>query len=1052
MNIVAFCVRNPVTVMVGILLAILFGAIALFRLPVQMIPTVDRPEITVETDYRGAAPLEVEREVTDRLEEKLNAVESLKEVTSKSIEGKSTIVLKFDWGTNKDVARLGVSEKIDLVSDLPPDVEESQIRAVNTDEESPIAWIILETDRSLNEVWEEVEDVIVPLLERVRGVGAVWRFGGQDREVHVVLDSSAMAARGLSITEVRQAIVRDNRNVKGGDLSEGKRRHLVRTLGQFTDIREIGDVVVREEAAGPVYIHDIARVAFGYEDRDFAVRINGKPALGLGVLRRSGANTMEVMAGLKRALTKLRAKYAGQGMVLRMVYDETEYINESISLVTRNIYFAIALTVLVLLLFLRSLASIVVVAVAIPVSIITTFIVLDALGRSLNIIMLAGLAFATGMVVDNAVVVLENVFRHREMGKGRVRAAIDGAREVGGAIVASTLTTVAVFIPVLFVEQEAGQLFRDIALAISVAVTISLVVALTVVPMLSAHVLPEVAQVRFRRIRSIMSVVDRLAGGFSSAVIGLLVWLSRGVVRRLAVVALIVGSALFLAFRFAPPIDYLPQGNRNLIFVVVKTPPGFNTEQKEEIITTLENRFLAIPEIERLFAVVRVDTPIMGAIVRDSFADLAGMRRVVDAMRQKAQGIPGTQGVFITQSSLFRQRGAFFGGINVALDVKGDDLEVVRRIAEELQQKIRGVKVVNFVNSSFEWGNPEIQVILDRDRVAALGLRASQVGEIVETVVEGTRAGEFREGGKNIDIVLKGPPGEMKRTQDLGATMLASRSGRLVQLSDIATIAAGDGPTKVDHVDLDRAVQLTANIREALPLEEAVRVIDESAVNSMRGQLPLGYSIDVTGQAERLAEAWDAFKWTFLLAIVVVYLVMCSLFESWSYPLIIMFSVPLAATGGVIAVSLAHMNEPSIKMDTVTMLGFIVLAGIVVNNAILIVHQTLNFVRAGEEPQAALLASVRTRIRPIFMTTATTIFGMLPLVLSRGAGSELYRGLGSALLGGLTLATVFTLILIPTLYSLWLDCRPPAERGRMGEGENGRGGASMDVVSQPPGS
>lgn len=252
MNIVAFCVRNPVTVMVGILLAILFGAIALFRLPVQMIPTVDRPEITVETDYRGAAPLEVEREVTDRLEEKLNAVESLKQVTSKSIEGKSTIVLKFDWGTNKDVARLGVSEKIDLVSDLPPDVEESQIRAVNTDEESPIAWIILETDRSLNEVWEEVEDVIVPLLERVRGVGAVWRFGGQDREVHVILDSSAMAARGLSITEVRQAIVRDNRNVKGGDLSEGKRRHLVRTLGQFTDIREIGDVVVREEAAGPV--------------------------------------------------------------------------------------------------------------------------------------------------------------------------------------------------------------------------------------------------------------------------------------------------------------------------------------------------------------------------------------------------------------------------------------------------------------------------------------------------------------------------------------------------------------------------------------------------------------------------------------------------------------------------------------------------------------------------------------------------------------------------------------------------------------------------------
>lgn len=1025
MKIVDFCVRNPVTVMVGILLAILFGAIALLRLPIQMIPTVDRPEITVETDYRGAAPLEVEREVTDRLEEKLNAVEGLKEVTSTSIEGKSTIVLKFDWGTNKDVARLGVSEKVDLVTDMPPDVEESQIRAVNTDEESPIAWIMVETDRDLNEVWEEVEDVIVPELERVRGVGAVWRFGGQDREVHVVLDPRAMAARGLSVADVRQAIVRENQNVKGGDLSEGKRRHLVRTLGQFTDIRQIEDVIVRQDQDGPVYVRDIGTVSFGYEDRDFVVRMNGKPALGLGVLRRSGSNTMEVMAGVRKALRELDAKYEGKGIALRVVYDETDYINESIGLVTRNIYYAVALTVIVLLLFLRSAASIVVVATAIPVSIVSTFIVLDMLGRSLNIIMLAGLAFATGMVVDNAVVVLENVFRHREMGKSRVRAAIDGAQEVGGAVVASTLTTVAVFVPVLFVEQEAGQLFRDIAIAIAIAVTFSLIAALTVVPMLSAHVLPQDNRVRFRRLERVGDYLDRLGGGFSSALVGLLSWLRRGILRRLAVVALIVGGSLYLAYAFAPPIDYLPQGNRNLIFIVVKTPPGFSTVQKEEILKTLEARFLALPEIDRLFSVVRVDTPIMGAIVKQPYSDLEGMRKVVAAMRARAVGVPGTQGVFITQSSLFRQSGAFFGGINVELDIKGDDLDAVRRIAENLEQKLSGVKAVNFVNSSFEWGNPELQVILDRDRMAALGLRAADVGDVVETVVEGTLAGDFREGGKEIDIVLKGPPGDMERTQDLGATMLASRSGKLVQLSDIADVTPGSGPTKVDHVDLDRSITLTANVQESMPLDQAVRMIDDSAVTAARTNLPLGYSIDVSGQAQSLAEAWDAFKWTFLLAIVVVYLVMCSLFESWSYPLIIMFSVPLAATGGVIAVTLAHNSEPTIKMDTVTMLGFIILAGIVVNNAILIVHQTLNFIRDGDAPQHALLESVRTRIRPIFMTTTTTVFGMLPLVVSRGAGSELYRGLGSALLGGLTLATVFTLVLIPTLYSLWLDFRYP---------------------------
>ena len=299
--------------------------------------------------------------------------------------------------------------------------------------------------------------------------------------------------------------------------------------------------------------------------------------------------------------------------------------------------------------------------------------------------------------------------------------------------------------------------------------------------------------------------------------------------------------------------------------------------------------------------------------------------------------------------------------------------------------------------------------------------------------VEGTRAGRFRERGKEIDIVLKGPREELAHTQDLGALTLSDGSGRLVQLSDIAEIRPGSGPTKVEHVDLDRAIKLNVNMQETLPLEAAVRLVEQTAVAGVRQTLPLGYSIDISGQAQRLTEAWDAFKWAFLLAVVVVYLVMCSLFESWSYPLIIMFSVPLAATGGVLAVSLGHAAEPTIKMDTVTMLGFIILAGIVVNNAILIVHQTLNFIRAGEPPQAALLASVRTRIRPIFMTTATTVFGMLPLVLSRGAGSELYRGLGSAVLGGLVVSTLFTLVLTPTLYSLWLDVIERVRRRRVDE-------------------
>lgn len=1023
MKLIEFCVRYPVTVLVWVILALLFGGISLFRLPLQMIPTVDRPEITVETDYPGAAPLEVEQEIVDRQEEKLNAVENLREITSSSIEGKGRIVLSFDWGVNKDVARLDVSEKLDQVRDVPVEAKRPVIRAVNTDEESPIAWIIVETGRDLNEVWEEVEDVIAPRFERVEGVGAVWRFGGQAREVHVLLDLAALTARGISVTEVREAILRENRNVKGGSLEEGKRRYAVRTLGQFTDLGQLERIIVRQDRGNPVYLADIARVRFGHEDRNFAVRQMGKPALGLGVLRRTGANTLEVMRGVEEAIAYLNHTYRDKGIRLVQVYDETDYLHDSVRQVTTNVYYGVALAVAALLLFLRSPSSVLIIATTIPIALVTTFVFLAALGRSLNIITLAGLAFAAGMVVDNAVVVLENIFRQRELGKGKMRAALDGAREVWGAILASSLTTIAVFVPVLFIRQEAGQLFRDIAIAISFAVALSLLVALTVIPMLSARLLAVNRRGGPRWLAGPSAALDRFGARFVAAVVGLLAWLRRGLLRRLATATGIVALALAASYLLAPPIDYLPQGNRNLLFVVVRTPPGFNTDQKEAIIQELERRFMGIPEIQRLFGVVRIEAPIMGALVKPEHADLPGMRRVLAEMRRRAVGVPGPEAVFITQSPLFRRRGAFFGGTNIDIDVKGADLETIRGTAETIEAGLRGLPELNFVNTSFEWGNPELQVVVDRDRAAALGLSVSEVGEVVETLVGGTLAGVFRERGKELDIRLRSSAEREVRTQDLEGLVLFTRAGRPIKLADVAAVRHELGPTKVEHVDLDRAIKLTANIRDEVPLEAAVRLVESRVVDPVRQALPLGYAVNVTGHAKDLAEAWNALKWSFLLALVVIYLLMASLFESWTTPLVILFTVPLAATGGVLAVRLAHLTEPTIKMDSVTMLGFIILAGIVVNNAILIVHQALNFMQAGRPAQEAILESVRTRIRPIFITTTTTVLGMLPLVLARGAGSELYRGLGSAVLGGLTLSTLFTLVLIPVVYSLWLDAR-----------------------------
>ena len=1040
MNIVRACVRNPVTTLVGVILAVLFGVISLFRIPVQMIPTVDRPVISVRTDYDGAAPLEVEEEVTKRLEERLTSVEGLIEMRSTSSEGRSSITLEFDWGTNKDIARLDVSEKLGRVRSLPEDAERPLIRAVNSDEAQPVGWILLETSRLINEVRIEADEVIVPKFERVSGVGDVWFFGGEEREVHVTLDYPAMSARNVTVGELRAALLRENQNTKGGNIDEGKKRYIVRTVGNFTDLDQLRDTIVARREGGPVYLRDIARVSFGYEDVARYMRANQRPALGFGIIRKTGSNTIEVMEGVKKVIAEVNDLYRGRDIHLRQVYDETDYIFNSRSLVINNIYIGGALAIAVLLVFLGSVSSVVVIAIAIPVTIVATFIFIFAFGRSINVISLAGLAFAVGMVVDNAIVVLENVYRHREMGKDRWQAAVDGGSEVWGAILASTLTTLAVFIPVIFVQDEAGQLFRDIAIAISVAVGLSLIVSITVIPMLSARLLS-----RSNRV----SILARIIGFLGVYALGnllrrLAVWqvrfFMRGVIRRILFVVAVTGGALVLAWYFFPPIDYLPKGNRNFMFTALRTPPGLNLEQQDKTVRELEGRFARIPEIDRFFAIARTSRSFMGMIAKEEHADQASMRRLTRKLFGMVQGIPGVQ-AFVSQASLFRRRGSgFIGGINLSVAITGDSLAEIQRIAAEVEARARQLPEVQFINSSFELANPELQVHVDREKAADLGLSVSELGNVVETLVNGTRAGVFRDRGKELDIVLRAPRERFQRTQSLEDVILYTPTGQPVPLSQIAEVRHAVGPTRIQHVDRYRSVELTVDVKETIPLQVAIDRMKQQVIDPLRASLPLGYGVEVTGRAKDLERTWNSLKWSFLLALLITYLLMAALFESWSYPLIIMFSVPLAATGGVVAVFFMNQIEPSVKMDTLTMLGFIILTGIVVNNAILLVHQALNHHNAGMDMREAILESVQDRMRPIFMTTTTTVFGLLPLVVASGSGSELYRGLGSAILGGLATSTLITIVLIPVIFSLWVDLLGWLRPSKLGPPAFGRGG------------
>ena len=1021
MNLPRASVKYPVTTTVGVILAVLFGAISLYWIPVQMTPTIDRPVITVETEYRGAAPLEVEEEVSKPIEEKLTSVEGLNRMTSRSEEGKSRVFLEFDWDVNKDVARLDVSEKLGLVRNLPDDSDRSTVNALNSDAENPIAWIIVETKLPINEVRMEADNVIRPKLERVEGVGQVWMFGGQEREVRVTLDYAAMSARGITVSALRAALQRENKNTKAGKIDEGKRRYSVRTVGNFTRLDQLRNTIIAQNANGAVYLRDVAKVSFDYGDLQRRIRLRQVPTMAFGTLRKTGANTIEVMAGVKKAIAEINDIYKGRGIRLRQVYDETVYIDQSRSLVINNIFIGGALAIGVLLLFLGSLSSVMIIGVAIPVTVVSTFIFIFVLGRSINIISLAGMAFAVGMVVDNSVVVLENIFRHREMGKSKWDAAVDGAHEVWGAVLASTLTTLAVFVPVVFVQDESGQLFRDIAIAISVAVALSLIVSISVVPMLSSRILSGAGKIspltHFFRILGVYAL-GRLCRRIYVATLG---WLLRGVVRRVIVAALITAGAIAVAVLSFPPIDYLPKGNRNLLFVIVRTPAGLNLEEVDKVARILEAKLEHVKEIDRYFAVVRTQNPIFGIIAKKEYSDLVSMRNLVQKLFRNLQGTPGVR-TFVTQAPLFRRRGSgYIGGINLKVDITGDGLNEIQRIAADVGARARGLGGVRFVNSSFDLGNPELQVHVDRQRAADFGVSVTELGSVVETLVNGTKAGIFRDRGEELDIILRGPLSDFTKTQRIEELKLHTPEGQVVSLGDIAKVRAALGPTKVEHIDRDRSVTLTVNIGSELPLQVAIDKMKKEVIEPMRQTLPLGYSLGVSGRAKDLERTWASLKWSLLLALLITYLLMAALFEAWSYPFIIMFSVPFAATGGVLMVSLMNSLEPSVKMDTLTMLGFIILTGIVVNNAILLVHQALNHFRAGLPMREAILESARDRMRPIFMTTTTTVLGMLPLVISSGSGSELYRGLGSAVLGGLAMSTIFTLLLIPVVFSLWVD-------------------------------
>lgn len=1060
MNPIRQSLERPTAVIAAVMMVILFGFIALSTIPIQLTPDVRRPVLIVTTTWIGAAPAEIEREIVNRQEEALTGVDGLEEITSRSEEGRGRITLEFAIGTDMNRSLLLVANRLDRVNGYPEEADEPVI-ATSGEDDARIAWWVIKrmpgNDRPIHTYRDFIDEVVRARIERVEGVSTANFYGGGEREMRVIVDPSRMARYRLTVPQVVSALRAANASVSGGNVDEGKRRYTVRTDGDLKTPEQVRNVVLRTSSdadsgrIGRVTVGDIADVGFDHKDATAQIRNLGEMALAINAVRESGANVIEVMERLRKVVADLaEGPLKRERLVIEQVYDETIYIDSAIELVRQNIVVGGVLAALTLLLFLRSLRATLVVSLAIPVSVIGSFVAMAALGRSLNVISLAGIAFAVGMVVDAAIVVLENIYRYRQSGLPVLQAAYRGAAEVWGAILVSALTTVLVFVPILIMELEVGQLFRDIAVAISVSVLLSLVVSVTVVPALSNWLLG--ANARSIENRLYLPGVDDFARAFH----GLFVGFARLVVRSrmLAAVTVLVlcGMGAAATWLLLPKLDYLPSGNRNLIIGFILPPPGYNLDTTQAIARDFEEAVSPMfarpddpaaldpdgpPRISSFFFVAFRSNTIIGARA----ADPKRVKELIPLLSRLIFREPGTFG-FVSQRSLFGR--SFSGSRGIDLHISGGNLEEVLEVAT----RAAGLTFVALPREEgnqfrpqpgLELGAPEVRVTPDPLRLADAGISAQELGLTIDVFNDGVRVAEITVDGERIDLTLMGRVNGITATQGINNLPVVIANGRIVPASSLAKIAVTAGPTEIRHVERERTVTLEITPREDMPLENAMDLLREKVIDPLLEQgLPPGINLTIAGTAEKLQETWSHIQIDLLVAVVIVYLVMVVLFESFLYPLIILLSVPLATAGGVIGLALLNLYTPQ-KLDMLTMLGFIILIGIVVNNAILLVHQTLHHLRSeGMSVSDAIVEATSNRIRPIFMSTLTSVVGMLPLVLFPGAGSELYRGLGSVVLGGLSLSAVLTLAIIPSLLSLFTAVaesrrRPAADEAAAGQ-------------------
>ena len=1024
-------VRRGTLLTVAALVLCVLGLLAAFRVPVQMIPDLEVREISVRTNWPGATPQDVEKEILIEQEEFLRAVPNLSRLIAYASTGRAEIELEFPFGTDITQALIDVNNALSQVPAYPETVDEPRVTADSFSQNSFMYYRVVPLSGNpraldMDMMRDFIDDNVRTRMERVRGVSQVDVRGGAERQIQIYVDPAALAERGISLSQLRGVIRERNRDISAGDLNTGKRRYLLRTVGRFDSLIEIEDLIIARQGDAVVRLRDVAEIRLDHFELRSLSYAEGAPAITLAVNRISGSNVISIKDAMGPMVESInREVLEPAGMRMSLTSDDVRYVEASVANVWKNLGIGAVLATLVLFLFLRSARATAVGVIGVPICTIAAFMGLLLADRTINVISLAGVAFAIGMTLDNTIVVLEAIERERRSGLNRFDSAVAGVKRVWSAVLASTLTTVLVFAPILFIEEEAGQLYSDIAVAISASILASMIVAITLVPTAAARL--QMAENRPEPGRAVRQQVARCVAGLGATRTRRWTYLA-------GLTALVVGVLVFLT----PPAEYLPEGEEPKLFARMIAPPGYNLDEMSTIADDVQAKLMPyVDDDPERYARGEADVPALAYI--NLSVEAGSLRIITETIRPSQidalipilsdlyESYPGMR-AFVSRGSIITSNDGGTRSVNV--DISGAELADIYAAAEQVYNRAREVlddPQIGSQPSSLTLNQPLVEVRPDWLRVAELGLSAEELGFAVAALSDGAFVDEYFVGDDKVDIYLYSQAGNAQDLSALPELPIATAAG-IVPISAVATLIDTVDTDEIRRVNGQRTVTLNIIAPRAVALETAVEIIRDDVIDQLNrsGQLPAGVVLDISGAADQLDATREALSGNFVVSLILCYLLLVAIFTHWGYPFVIMTIVPLGVAGGIGGLVLLNLltRQP---FDMISMLGFLILLGTVVNNPILIVDRTLQNLRDGQtSPQQAVTEAVDARLRPIMMSMITTVAGLSPLVFIPGAGTELYRGVGVIVLAGLVFSTVVTVTLLPVLLTTVLQLRASA--------------------------